>query len=243
MKDLTLDSISSIRLYQHKRGYRFSLDAVLLAGFIRLPLSSRMVADLGAGTGVIGLLVAKRYQRVRVKLVELQQGLYELCSRNILLNSLQNRVEAVQADILKIPEGCYPSVQAGSFDGVITNPPFRKPGTGKTSPYDERALARHEITLNLEGLLEASAYLLKNRGRFFIIYHPFRLSELVELMRKNRLEPKRMRFVHPNLEREANMVMIEAVKDGGVEMKVEKPLFVYEKPREYTEEVKSLLGY
>ncbi len=243
MKDLTLDSISSIRLYQHKRGYRFSLDAVLLAGFIRLPLSSRMVADLGAGTGVIGLLVAKRYQRVRVKLVELQQGLYELCSRNILLNSLQNRVEAVQADILKIPEGCYPSVQAGSFDGVITNPPFRKPGTGKTSPYDERALARHEITLNLEGLLEASAYLLKNRGRFFIIYHPFRLSELIELMRKNRLEPKRMRFVHPNLEREANMVMIEAVKDGGVEMKVEKPLFVYEKPREYTEEVKSLLGY
>ncbi len=241
MKELTLDSISSIKLYQHKEGYRFSLDAVLLANFVKLPLSSKLVADLGAGTGVIGLLVARRYSRTRVKLIELQQGLYELCKRNISLNNLENRVEAIRADIIEIDEGKYPSLQAGSMDAIITNPPFRKLGTGKTSPYDERAVARHEIMLSLDRLLDTSSYLLKNRGRFFIIYNPIRLSELVSKMLSRALQPKRMRFVHPNTEKEASMVMIEAVKGGGIELKVERPLFVYNEERDYTEEIMTML--
>ena len=241
MEELTLDSISSIRLYQRKRGYRFSLDAVLLADFVRLPASTKAVVDLGAGSGVIGLCVAKKYTGVKVKLVEIQKALFELCKKNISLNELQNRVEAIRADINQIPKGKYLSLSSGTMDAVITNPPFRRPGTGKTSPYDERAVARHEIALSLDGLLEASSYLLKTRGRFFIIYHPHRLSELISKMVKQALEPKRMRFVHPRITGDASMVMIEAVKGSGVELKVERPLFVYKETGVYTDEVKRIL--
>ncbi len=242
MEELTLDSISSIKLYQHKRGYRFSLDAVLLANFVKLPVTSKWVTDLGAGTGVIGLLIAKKYPRTGVKLVEIQKKLFELCKKNISLNALHNRVMAIEADIRKITTGKYHELQPGSMDAIVANPPFRKPGTGKTSPYNERALARHEIMLTLDSLLDTSSYLLKNRGRFFVIYHPFRLSELISKMGSRALEPKRMRFVHPDKLKEANMVMIEAVKGGGTELKIEQPLFVYNDRGEYTEEVKRILS-
>ncbi len=239
---LTRDSICGIELYQHKKGYRFSIDSVLLAHFTRITRKNRSVIDLGAGSGIIGLVLARRYPWIRTTLVELQEGLFELCLKNIALNSLQDRVKAFNYDISLINRGSFPQIRHGSYDIVVTNPPFRQPGTGRISPHEERALARHEMALSLEELFGAVRYLLKNRGRLFMIYHPFRLTEIIRIMKENQLELKRIRFVHPRPGMEANMVLMEAVKMGAVQLRVEPPLYIYE-DKDYTREVNDIFDY
>ncbi len=241
MDDLTLDSICGVRLYQRAGGYRFSVDSVLLAGFARLSRSVKMVADLGAGSGVVGLVLATRCPWVSVLLVEIQEGLSSLAERNIVLNRLQDRVAVLRADVSSVAFEGDRNLLEG-FDAVVSNPPFRRPGTGRVSPCGERAVARHEIRLSLKDLLRTSSALLKTRGRFYMIHHPSRFSEAVCTMRDFHLEPKRVRFVHPDGSSEATMVLIEAVKGGGTELKVERPLFVYEEDGSYTGETASFFA-
>lgn len=236
MDNLTLDSICGVRLYQRMEGYRFSIDSVLLAGFAGCSKGVKKVADLGAGSGVVGLILAMRYPWTEVLLIEIQEGLSALAQRNVELNQLGQRVQVLKADVSSVLHNNYPDLIEG-FDAVVSNPPFRKPGTGRISPYGERAIARHEIKLTLTDLIRTSSVLLKNRGRFFMVYHPCRFSEVIYAMKEFLLEPKRVRFVHPDNNSEATMVLIEAVKGGGVELKVETPLFVYEKDGLYTEEM------
>ncbi|NOZ24484.1 MAG: methyltransferase [Nitrospirae bacterium] len=194
MDDLTLDSICGVRLYQRMNGYRFSIDSVLLAGYAKLSRRVRKVADIGAGSGVVGLVLAARYSWIRVLLIEIQRELSALSGRNIVLNRLEERVQVLEADVSAVTSNGHPDLMEG-FDAVVSNPPFRRPGTGKVSPFDERAVARHEIKLTLADLMRASSALLKTRGRLFMVYHPFRLSEVVHTMKEFLLEPKRMRFV------------------------------------------------
>ncbi len=236
MDDLTLDSICGVRLYQSVEGYRFSIDSVLLAGFAVCSKGVTRVVDLGAGSGVVGLIIAKRYPRTDVLLIEVQEGLSALAQRNVELNQLGPRVQVLKADVASIICDGYADLIEG-FDAVVSNPPFRKPGTGRISPYGERAIARHEIKLTLTDLIRTSSALLKNRGRFLMVYHPHRFNEVIYAMKEFFLEPKRIRFVHPDDNSEATMVLIEAIKGGGVELKVEKPLFVYERDGLYTEEM------
>lgn len=241
-KSLTRDSICGIELYQHREGYRFSIDSILLAHFTRITRKTKKIFDLGAGAGTIGLLLARRYNWVSIAMVELQEGLYKLCLKNIELNNLEDRVLAFRYDIAKIHKGIYPELKPESADIVVTNPPFRRPGTGIISPKDERAIARHEMALNLNDLFSSVRFILKNRGRLFMIYHPFRLTEIVSTMREKQLELKRIRFVHPRKDREANMVLMEAVKMGSVELKVEPPLYIYEN-KNYNKEVHDIFEF
>ncbi len=169
--ELTLDVIKGLRLYQPRRGYRFSLDALLLEDFVRPPRAER-IADLGAGVGIVGLLLARRYRRARVLLVELQPPLAELARKNVALSGLSRRVQVLQADVRE-PKGLG---EAGGFDLVVSNPPYRRPGAGRLSPTEQRAVARHELALSLQELLRAAAYLLRNKGRFFLVHHPERLG-------------------------------------------------------------------
>ncbi|VAX34174.1 COG4123: Predicted O-methyltransferase [hydrothermal vent metagenome] len=237
--NLTLDSICGVRLYQSVEGYRFSIDSVLLAGFAGCSKGVGRVVDLGAGSGVVGLILARRYPWTDVLLIEVQEGLSALAQRNIELNQLRQRVQVLKADVSSLLHDNHPDLIEG-FDAVVSNPPFRKPGTGRISPYGERAIARHEIMLTLTDLIKTSSALLKNRGRFLMVYHPYRLNEVIYTMKESLLEPKRIRFVHPDDNSEATMVLIEAVKGGGVELKVEKPLFIYERDGLYTEEMAAL---
>jgi tRNA1Val (adenine37-N6)-methyltransferase len=232
--ETTLDSIRDIRLHQHREGYRFSLDAVLLASFVRAP-AFKNIADLGAGSGVVGLLLARRYPRARVVLVELQDSLYRLARKNIRLNGLEERVSAVLADLRNPPE------DLSGFDLVVSNPPYRRPASGRLSEHPERALARHELALPLGDFLAAAAALAKTRGRVAFIHLPGRLRELVAGMEAVRLEPKRLRFVHGRPGAEAKMVLVEAVKGGRAGLKVEPPLFVRSGGEDYTPEVRALL--
>jgi len=233
----TLDSIRDIKIIQAKDGYRFSIDAVLLENYISAKRLHKGV-ELGAGSGIISILLASRLKGPKIIAVEVQGPLAERARRNVSLNNLDDRIEIVANDMRALKK-MFP---ANTFDFVFSNPPFRKPKTGRLSIYEERAVARHEIEITLPDLIKTASYLLKHSGRFYLIYHPFRLAELVELLRKARLEPKRMRFVHSKEGDEAKMVLIEAVKGSGTWLKIDPPLYLYEKGNEYTLEMKAILN-
>ncbi|KPK01886.1 MAG: hypothetical protein AMK71_04075 [Nitrospira bacterium SG8_35_4] len=234
-KNETLDTIKGIKLFQAKDGYRFSVDAVLLENFISAG-KLRNGIELGCGSGVISILLAKRMEDVNLTAVEIQKSLAERARRNIHLNGLDDRVAILSKDLRELKT----MYETNAFDFVFSNPPFRKPKTGRISSDEERAVARHEIEMTVSDLVSAAAYLLKHSGRFFLIYHPFRLAELTTLLRESRLEPKRMRFVHSMKGEEAKMVLIEAAKGAGVWLRIDPPLFLYKAKNEYSPEVKNI---
>ncbi len=237
---LTLDSIRDIKIYQSKKGYRFSVDSLLLFSFIRLA-HVKTIADLGAGSGIIGLLLAKRFLEAEVYLVEIQKGLYELCKMNIRINDLSERVHAINEDIKDIAKGkAIKGLEENSFDLVVSNPPFRRPRTGRLSPENERALARHELLLEFKDLVRASHRLLKTGGRFCLIHLPERLTEVLQELKDTGLEPKRLRFVHSKQKEPAKLVLIEAAKARRPGLVVEKPFIIYNDDGSYTEEMASV---
>jgi tRNA1Val (adenine37-N6)-methyltransferase len=218
---------------------------VLLSSFVTIPRLKK-IADFGAGSGIIGLLLARKYSLAEVTLIELQDGLVKLAEKNAAHNGLDKRVKVVHADI----KGLFSNGKARkigssllhSYDLVVANPPFRKTKTGLISPSDERALARHEIHLPIAALMKSAFSLLLHHGRFCIIHLPERLAEVMDTMRQHYLEPKRVRFVHSNETSEAKMVLIEAVKEGKTGLKVERPLYLYKDDGGYTDEVRSIYG-
>jgi len=233
---LTLDHIRDVKIYQSKSGYRFSVDALLLYSFVNTPLAKK-IADLGAGSGIIGLLLAKKYPAAHVSLFELQDRLASVAEKNIALNGLGKRVKVIKGDIREISSITSPIAEAGSYDMVVSNPPFRKERSGFVSPEEEKAIARHEIKLKMPELVRAAHYLLKTKGRFFLIHHPGRLAELISALREKRMEVKRLRFVHSHTTSEAKMVLVEALHGGRVGLKVERPLYIYDENGGYTEEM------
>lgn len=262
----SLDGLRDIRVYQNKDGYRFSVDALLLYAFVTLHRAER-IADLGAGSGIIGLLLAKKYPEARVLLVELQEGLAALAAKSIALNRLGDRVRVIREDVKDIgdrlsavhrlvsmtgiPHRC--GVRDGessdqcenmpdSFDLIVSNPPFRQTKTGRLSSGDEKVVARHEIMLSLDDLARTSSLMLKHHGRFCIIHLPERLADIFMAVRSHVLEPKRLRFVHSSYSAEAKMVLLEAVKGAKPGLKTEKPLALYNADGNYTEEVRGFYG-
>jgi tRNA1Val (adenine37-N6)-methyltransferase len=231
----TLDGIRDIKILQNREGYRFSVDPLLLYSFVNVKYA-REIVDLGAGSGIIGLLLARKYPDASVSLVELQESLFCLAQENTKLNDLDKRVSVVLSDINEIEGKLGPR----SCDIAVSNPPFRKPATGRLSRGDERAVARHEIKLALPGLVRAASYLLRAKGRFFTIFHPERILELVDVLRLYRLEPKRIRFVHNDVGSVSKIVLVESVKEGSPGLKIEKPLVIYERDGSYTDELKKL---
>lgn len=239
LRDLTLDTIKSVSLYQKRKGYRFTIDSLLLADFVGRPRPSRVV-DIGAGTGIVGLLLARRFPKTHVVLLELQEDLAELCRMNVSLNGLSERVSVVQGDASQIHD--IHELPPASFDVAVCNPPFRLPGTGKISPRPEKALARHEIRLNISSLMMAFHHLLRPRGYAYMIGHPSRLAELSTLMSARKVEPKRARFVYPDECSDAKMILLEGVKAARPHMRIEKPVFIYNKGGGYSEEMTAMLG-
>ena len=235
--DVTLDSIRDIQLYQPAKGYRFSVDALLLFEFVNLK-TVRNIADFGAGSGIVGILLAKKYPHSQVTLFELQESLVSLAEKNIALNHMNDRVEVVKCDLRN--HGLLSSSPSRQFDLVVSNPPFRACKSGLLNIEEEKAIARHEIMLKLDELADAAAALLKIRGRFCLIHHPNRLAELIVALKKRGMEPKRLRFVHSSSATEAKMVLIEAVKGGRTGLKVERPSYIYNEDGSYTDEMKAI---
>ncbi len=237
--DVTLDSIRDIKLFQSKKGYRFSVDALLLFDFINLKKVGK-IGDLGAGSGIVGILLAKKYPDAVVTLFEIQDSLAALAEKNIAANNLQERVKVMKADIKRIKLFHAPRIAPDSFDLLASNPPFRRLRSGRISEGEEKAIARHEIKLGLHDLIDAASYLLKIRGRLCMVYHPSRLLELFDVLKRKNLEPKRLRFVHSHISSEAKMILLEAAKGGRAGLEVDKPFYIYKDDGSYTDEVREI---
>jgi tRNA1Val (adenine37-N6)-methyltransferase len=237
--DETLDDLimGGLKLIQAVQGYRFSIDAVLLAHFLELTGVERVI-DLGTGSGVIPLLLAERSPQVKIIGIELQAGMVERARRSVSLNGLQDRIEIVQADIREIDK----SLPGGSAELVLSNPPFWKKGEGCVSCQAERAAARHELHLNLEELVTQGAYLLRPGGKLAIIQRAERLEESLEILRRSQLTLTRLRMVHAFLDRKAGLVLLEAVKSRRGRLTILPPLIIYAQAGQYSPEIQAIYG-
>jgi len=237
LKDETVDGLLGGRLsvIQRLGGYRFSLDALALAHFVRVGADSR-IADLGAGNGVVSLILGFLYSSARVTGLELQIPMVERAGRNVVLNRLGDRVEMLQGDVRFIEKSFTP----GSFDVVVSNPPYRRLRSGRVNPDRERYLARHEAGATLSEFLRAGSYLLRRRGRMALVYPATRVADLVAGMRDAELEPKRIRFIHSFVQGPAELLLAEGVKEGRKELDVMAPLVVYAKAKSYTEDMEKI---
>ncbi len=225
-----------LTVYQPKTGYRFSIDSFLLAGFVQ-PKPNDLVLELGAGCGIILLLLALKYRRTKFVGLEIQERLAKCLQANINANALGSRVLCVRGDLRKPP---FPS---GLFDFVLSNPPFYRIGSGRLPPNKEERLARHEILTNLEELIRTASFLLKTKGRFGVIYPASRLNELFLILERYKLRPKRLRMVYSYPGDEGRLVLLEAIKGGKKELRVCPALFIYESPGgAYTSEVEQLFA-
>jgi len=224
-----------LNLYQTKKGYRFSIDSVLLGHFASKKATCR-IADLGTGSGVLPVILARQQKVESITGIEIQRELADLAEKNVFYNNCQEKVNIKCADIKKVSQ----EFVLESFDTIITNPPFYSLGTGRRNPDSENAIARHELKGTLSDFLTGSSFLLKSGGIFFAVYRPARLVDLVSEMRKNKIEPKAFQFVHPNKTEAANIVLVEGVKGAGTETKILSPLILYKENGKYTEQANAV---
>ncbi len=225
------------RIIQNEKLFCFGMDAVLLSGFAQVKEGGRAM-DLGAGTGILPILLAAKTPGGHFTGLEISEYCVDMARRSVALNALEERVEIVQGDIKKAGELFAPA----SFDTVTSNPPYMTARHGLVNPDIEKAAARHEILCTLEDVVRAAAQLLRVGGHFYLVHRPFRLAEIIRTLSQYRLEPKRMRLVYPYVDREPNMVLLEAVRGGRARMTVEPPLIVYERPGVYTREIHEIYG-
>lgn len=226
------------RIIQNEKKFCFGMDAVLLSGFARAGKGER-VLDLGTGTGIIPILMEAKTEGESFTGLEIQEEMAEMAARSVKLNGLEEKVSIIQGDLKEASK----RFGKASFDVVTCNPPYMNQNHGLKNPDEPKAIARHELLCSFADVAREAAALLKSGGRFYLVHRPHRLTEIFETLRAYKLEPKRMKFVHPFVDAEANMVLIEAFRGGRPQMRVEAPVIVYEKPGVYTKEIYEIYGY
>ena len=226
---------SGYRIIQDPKRFCFGMDAVLLSSFAKVKPGERAL-DLGCGNGVIPILLEAKTEGEAFFGLEIQEESADLARRSIALNHLEEKIEIITGDMKEAAD----IFGAASFHVVTMNPPYMTKSHGLVNEGDAKAIARPEITCSLEEMLEQASKVLENRGRFYMVHRPFRLAEILSLMVKHHLEPKRMRLVHPYIDKEPNMVLIEGLKGGNSRITVEPPLIVYDSPGVYTQQLKNL---
>ena len=226
------------RIIQDTGCFCFGMDAVLLSGFARVK-DGAAVLDLGTGTGIIPILLEAKTGASHLTGLEIQEDSADMARRSVRLNGLEEKIDIVTGDI-KEAESLF---DAASFDVVTCNPPYMTDKHGLTNPNDAKAIARHEILCTLKDVVAQAARLLKPGGNFYMVHRPFRLAEIMVTLREYKLEPKRMQLVYPYVDKEPNMVLIEANRGGRPRMTVEKPLIVFKEPGVYMPEINDIYGY
>lgn len=226
------------KIIQSKDKFCFGMDAVLLSGFAVVKEGER-VLDLGTGTGIIPILLEAKTEGKYFCGLEIQEESVDMAQRSVCLNNLQEKIDIVAGDI-KVASKVF---GGATFDVVTSNPPYMNDNHGLKNPELPKAIARHEVLCSLEDVIREGAKILKPGGRFYMVHRPHRLVEIINTFTKYKLEPKRIKMVHPYVDKEANMVLIEAVRGGKSMVKVEKPIIVYSEPGIYTQEIYDIYGY
>ncbi|WP_066713651.1 tRNA1(Val) (adenine(37)-N6)-methyltransferase [Clostridium sp. Marseille-P299] len=240
LPDERLDDLhrNNYKIIQNPNKFCFGMDAVLLTGFAKIK-ETDTVLDLGTGTGIIPILLEGRNKGRHLTGLEIQEESADMARRSVKGNSLEEKIDIVTGDIKEASK----IFGAASFDVVTSNPPYMNHDHGLVNPNQPKAIARHELLCSLEDVIRESSKVLKQNGRLFMVHRPFRLAEIIEVMKRYKLEPKRLRFVHPYLHKEPNMVLIEGLKGGNPMVTVEAPLIVYKEEHVYTDEIYKIYGY
>lgn len=237
--DETLDDLQlkGLRLIQKKEGFRFGVDAVLLANFAKVKRGMRVI-DLCTGTGIIPFIIAGKTEASSITGIEIQEEFVEMANRSVEINDLGDRVSFINGDLKD-----EKNIKTLEKANVITvNPPYKLANSGILNPTDKMAVARHEVCCTLEDVIIASRRLLKDNGRLYMVHRPERLADILCLMRKHKIEPKTIRMVHPNTKKAPNIVLVEGQRDGGAFLKWEPPLYVYNDEGGYSEEIDRIYG-
>ncbi|QSX07349.1 tRNA1(Val) (adenine(37)-N6)-methyltransferase [Sedimentibacter sp. zth1] len=224
-----------LKIIQNKKWFCFGMDAVLLANFCDKKRGAKTV-DLGTGTGIIPLILYAKKHVDKVYGVEIQTEVAEMAKRSIEINGLQDKIEILNIDLKEVTKYLEPN----SFDIVTSNPPYKLGNSGIVNPTDQKAISRHEILCTLEDVIKNASKLLKQYGKFYLVHRPDRLVDIMCLLRQYKLEPKRIRFIHPHINDKPNMVIIQASKNANRELKFDAPLYVYNENGNFSKEVHTI---
>lgn len=237
--DETLDDlqIGNIYVIQKKDSFRFGVDAVLLANYAKIKKNS-VVVDLCSGTGIIPFILAGKTDAECITGVEIQEEMVEMACRSVEYNDLEDKVKFVHGDLKNINV----LKNLPKADIVTVNPPYKLEKSGIISTNDKTAISRHEICCNLEDVIKASKFILKDNGKLFMVHRPERIADIFCLMRKHKIEPKSVKLVYPNTKKPPNIVLVEGCKGGGAFLKWESPLYVHKEDGGYTEEIEKIYG-
>ena len=223
----------NLKIIQNANGFCFGIDAVLLSDFAKEIRNNSNVIDLGTGTGILSILLSGKTNLNKIYGIEIQEEVADMAKRSVQLNNLENKIEIINKNIKELNT----IFEKNYFDAIVTNPPYKKINTGKENEKTNKYISRHEVTANLEDFIKISFDLLKDKGSLYMVHRPERLSEIIYLLKKNKLEPKIIRFVHSNTKQEPKLILIKAVKNAREFLKIERPLFIYDENGEYTDEI------
>lgn len=225
---------NNLKIYQNTEMFSFSLDSILLPNFVTLNKNIKNILDIGSGNAAIPLILTTKTQ-AKITGIEIQEESYKLGKKSIEYNNLENRINIINDDIKEYAK----NIESDSFDTITCNPPYFKVNDqSRFNDNDYKTIARHEVKLNLEDLFKIARKLLKNNGNIAIVHRPERLIDIIEEMKKNNIEPKKVQFVYPGLNKNANILLIEGIKNGKPGLKILKPLYSHLENGEYTEEIK-----
>lgn len=235
----TLDDLqlNGIQVIQKKEGFRFGVDAVLLANFANVKKNFNVI-DLCSGTGIVPFIIAGKTEASNIKGIEIQEEMVEMADRSAKFNKLEEKVSFLCGDLKNIDV----LKKLPKADVVTVNPPYKLANSGIVNPSDKMAIARHEVCCNLEDVIIACRTLLKDNKRMYMVHRPDRLADIITLMRKHKIEPKRIQMVHPNTKKAPNIVLIEGQRDGGAFLKWEPPIYVYNDNGGYSDQIEKIYG-
>ena len=237
---------NNLKIIQNKKGFCFGIDSVLISDFARDIKNNSKGVDLGTGTGIISILLASKTNLSKIIGIEVQEDVADMAKRSVKLNNLQDKIKILNINIKEILsnkkekntlENDREILKRDSFDFIVTNPPYKKLETGKINESEYKYISRHEITATLEDFVQVSKYLLKDKGSIYMVHRPDRLVDILNILRKYKLEPKKIRFVHSMENKEPSLVLIKAVKNANVFLRIEKPLIIYDENGKYSDEI------
>ncbi len=222
-----------LKIIQKNNGFCFGIDSVLLSDFAKEIKNNSNVIDLGTGTGILSILLSGKTNLKKIYGIEIQKDIANMAQRSVKLNKLEDKIEIINTDIKKLRD----IFEINTFDSIVTNPPYKNQDTGKVNENEYKYISKHETTANLSDFIKISVQLLKDKGSFYMVHRPERLIDIIYELRSHKLEPKNIKFVYSNKEKEPKLVLIKAVKNANTFLKVEKPLFVYNQDGSYTDEI------
>ncbi len=228
--DLEFDNL---KIIQNKNWFCFGIDSILLSDFAKEIKDGSIIGDLGSGTGIISILLSKKTNSKKIYEIEYQKNMAKMARKSLCLNQLNDKIEIKNIDIKNLHE----EFQSNFFDAIVTNPPYKKDGTGIKNENEEKLIARHEVKCTLDDILSQSYKVLKDKGEFYMVHRPDRLVDIISSMRRYRIEPKKLRIVYSNEAGEAKLILIKGIKNSRTELKLQKPLYIYNKDGSYTDEI------